>query len=68
MALATVAIAGLVFAGVGHFAVGVYLDGTDGRTAVECVRQGMDLLIASIWSAAGSSFLANWLVTRQPRL
>jgi tetratricopeptide (TPR) repeat protein len=68
MAAVTVGVAGLVLTGVTLFGLAVYLDRTDGRTAIAYAELGEDLLLASIWSGAGSTFLANWLVSVRPRL
>jgi tetratricopeptide (TPR) repeat protein len=68
MAVVTFAIAGIVLTGTGMYAYAVSLDYSDPRTAVQYAHLGTDFLIASYWSSGGSTFLANWLASRQPRL
>jgi tetratricopeptide (TPR) repeat protein len=67
MAVCTVGMFGLVTTAVGLFATGVYLDGRDNRSAVECVRGGLALITVTIWAGVGSALLANWLAGVRPR-
>ncbi|HEY2783775.1 MAG TPA: hypothetical protein VGJ05_02270, partial [Fimbriiglobus sp.] len=68
MTVYTVGMVGLVATAVTLIVSAICLDKTDGKTAVENVDLGLELVRANTWAGLGSSFLANWLMSVRPRL